>query len=175
MESRYPEQDRRRKMLKAVREWLNQRSDLRKPLGYDDIANLVDDPVYPTAEDPTYDQQKLMKHMDDQIALFQTLVRQGYIDAELKGGSKTGPPFSFAFVYGLTDKGHQLIDTLPDPKAELLERLDAIEEAIRALQDPNVSQEQKDEAIEAVGVLRQLGIGVTSSGAYDLIRSLLSG
>ena len=174
MESKYPEQERRRNMLVAVREWLQGRTDLRTWLRYDDIANLVDSPVYSTPEDSTYDYQELTKHMDAQIALFQSLVRQGYIDAELKGGSKTGPPFSFALVYDLTDKGHHLIDTLPDPKEELYKRLDAIEEAIWALQDPEVSQDQKEEAVRAVGVLKQLGVGVSSNGAYDLVRGLLS-
>lgn len=154
-------------MLKAVREWIEQRTDLRQTLGYDEVATLV--------ESPSQEHAKLMKHMDEQIALFQTLVRQGYIDAKLMGGAKTGGPFALAIVHDLTDKGYQLIDTLPDPRRDLLQRLDAIEKAILTLQDPNVSEEQKQEASRAIDTLRQLGIGVTSSGAYDILRGLIGG
>jgi hypothetical protein len=171
MESAYQEQERRKEMLRAVLAWIEQRGDLRETLSYETVSVLVESPA-----DPDDDRQQFMKDMDDNIALFQTLVNEGYINAELKGEAKTGAPFSYAIVHGLRDKGHQLINTLPDPRQELLQRLDAIEEAIRTLQDPNVSEEQKEEAKKAVGTLRQFSLGFASSGTYDLlIRSLTGG
>ena len=105
------------------------------------------------------------------VALFYQLESEGYLNS---GSIKGTAANKFVKLLSISDKGDQLLGALPDPRQDLLEMLEALEEAILTLQDPNVSEQEKQEAARAAGVLRQLAIGVSSSGIWDLARGFLS-
>ncbi len=66
------------------------------------------------------DREEIERSSAQTLNLFQRMVGEGYIDANLKGGSKMGPPFDFAIIRGLTTKGLRTIQQSHDPQQELL-------------------------------------------------------
>lgn len=83
------------------------------------------------------------------LAIFRRLDKEGYIYADF--GRERNKDTGFVQVEGLSERGYVQIGELANPRDEFLQRLDAIEEAIRTLQDPNVSEDQKEEAKKAIG------------------------
>ena len=170
--SAYPEWGRREAMLFAVNEWIKDRPDPDQRLHYYEVAALVGGPAYegtPTETGVQYDRQMIEKFQGEQINLFQSLVKQGYIDADLGHGIDGGPPFIRATVRDLTTKGYQLIEELPDPQQDLIRRLDAIAEAIR---QSNAPEEEKAAAEKAADELKKFMRSVSPAVATQIITAL---
>ncbi len=167
---RYPQWALREKILWAVHEWCEDRTDTRKPLHYSELVAMVEDEVYqgtPTATGIELDRQAVERAQAHVLNTFLTLVTESYIDAEPRGGYKGGPPFTHAFVRGLGDKGLIAIQELPD---RITESLDAIAEAIRAL--PDVPAEEKKSAIDAAKELKTFLRGLSPTVAIELFKAI---
>lgn len=176
MESGYPEWGKRERMLWRVHEWCQDRTDPQQKLMYDAVATMVGDPVYegaPTEQGSVFDAQAMQKHMGEQMNLFLNLVDEGYIHADVNRGSyKGGPPFTFATMRGLTEKGLRAIGELPKPQDELLRRLDRIEKAIQELGD-SASPDERQKATRAVKELKHFVRGLPPSAAVEVLSRLL--
>ena len=160
----------------AVHEWCEDRTDARTMLNYDELVSRVGDEAYkgtPTATGTEFDRQAVDRTQAQVLNLFTTLVNDGYIDAEVKGSYKGGPPWVFASVRGLTEKGLQAIQELPNPHDALMHRLDAIAEAVRELH--NVPDEEKKPAIEAVEELKTFARGLPPGLAIELGKGIFGG
>ncbi len=172
----YPQGARREKMLWAVHEWCEDRTDARTTLGYDELVSMVGDEAYTgtlTATGVEFNRQAIHRAQAQVLNLFTTLVDEGYIDGEVKGRSKTGPPWTFASVRGLTEKGLRAIQELPDPNDALMQRLDTIAEAIREL--PNVPAKEKRPAIDAVEELKTSARGLPPGLTIEFGKAILGG
>lgn len=160
----------------AVHEWCEDRTDARTMLNYDELVSRVGDEAYtgtPTATGTEFDRQAVDRTQAQVLNLFTTLVNEGYIDAEVKGSYKGGPPWVFASVRGLTGKGLRAIQELPDPNDALIQRLDAIAEAVRELH--NVPDEEKKPAIDAVEELKTFARGLPPGLAIELGKGIFGG
>ena len=172
----YPQWARREKVLWAVHEWSEDRTDARTPLYYHELVELVGDEAYtgtPTDTGIEVDRQGIDRAQAQVLNLFMTLISEGYIDAEVKGSSKTGPPWSFAIVRGLTREGLRAIQELSDPNDQITQRLDAIAEAIRCLQ--SVPDEEKRPAISAVEELKHFFRGLPPGLTIELGKTMFGG
>jgi hypothetical protein len=94
-----------------------------------------------------------------------TLIKTG-------GSYKGGPPFLWATVRRLTEKGLRAIGELPEPQDELLRRLDSIEKAIQDLGD-SASPEERKKAAQAVEELKHFIRGLPPGAAVELLSRLL--
>ncbi|MEJ7816992.1 MAG: hypothetical protein WKF53_17615 [Rubrobacter sp.] len=172
----YPQWARREKVLWAVHEWCEERTDARTMLNYDELVLRVGDEAYegtPTDTGIEFDRQAIDRTQAQVLSLFTTLVNEGYIDAEVKGSSKSGPPWVFASVRGLTGKGLRAIQELPDPNDALMQRLDALAEAVRELR--NVPDEEKKPAIDAVEELKTFARGLPPGLAIEFGKAIFGG
>lgn len=105
------------------------------------------------------------------LSLFRRLGDEGYLSIDF--GKEKNKPFGLVKLLDLGSRGYEQIGEHPNPRDELLRRLDAIEEAIRSSQDPNVPQEQREAGIKAIGALKQIGMSASGSGVYDAATSIL--
>lgn len=172
----YPQWARREKVLWAMHEWCEERTDARTVLGYDELMARVGDEAYagtPTPAGIDFDRQAIDRIQQQVLNLFVTLVNEGLIDAEVKSSSKHGPPWQFAIVRGLTREGLRAIRELPDPNDTLLQRLDAIAEAIRGLE--GVPDEEKLRGIDAVEELKHFARSLPPSFTVELVAAMLGG
>ena len=103
------------------------------------------------------------------ISLFETLIRDGLIHAEVIGGSKK-EPWTYAVVSGLSEVGLRQIRELPDQKDALMARLDALEEAISGLSE--ASEEEKRRGLDAVKEFKHLARSLSAQGVGELLGAL---
>jgi hypothetical protein len=142
----YPEWGRREAMLWAVHEWVQDRPAYEDIIRVERLATLVGGGEYVNPTDTDAD-EVAAKFQYEQLNLFITLVNEDLIDADVE--SLEEPPYIvWATVRGLTGRGLQMIQELPDPNSSLLLRLDDVTTAIRGLQD--VSPEDKDATEKAL-------------------------
>ncbi len=137
----YPHWERRKKLLRAVHDWVETQSDTRTQLSYSDLVALVEDPAYAgvlTPEGMKFDRTSIDDAQARVMNLFVVLVNDGYIDADIDR-TIVGLPFTSARVRGLTDKGLRAIGEMPDPGAEIqraeLEKLRQVQEVRARLQE----------------------------------------
>ena len=165
IESRYPELERRREMLRLVHAWTQAQPDANAPLSYNELIELVD--VGP--DDPkNYEPQEVYRKAADHANRLMRLVDEGHINGRYDSGPKGGPPFNFVWIKGLSETGLQVIEELADPRAELLARLDNISEAIRTLSDEDAPPEQKRLAERALGELKHFLRGLPPGVATEV-------
>jgi hypothetical protein len=166
----YPEWGRREAMLWAIHEWVQDRPAGEELIWIERLATLVGGGEYVQPNDQDPDKQAAKKFQREQINLFITLVNEGLIDASIHTVAQP-PYFIYAAVRGLTGRGLQLIQELPDPNSSLLTRLDAMTIAIRGLQD--VPEEEKDAAEQRVEELKDFARRFGPAAAAQILAALL--
>jgi hypothetical protein len=146
----YPQWERRKRLLRAVHDWCETRTDVQTQLRYHRLLTLVEDPAYEGILTPTgagHDRTTIDNAQARVMNLFVMLVKDGYIDADI-GTEIVGLPFTSARVRGLTDKGLRAIGEMPDPDEEIervqLERQREVQEAREELsEDPYGARESE--------------------------------
>lgn len=165
VEGQYPELERRRELLRLIHEWTNAQPEAEPHLSYSDFIELMG--VGP--EDPeNYDAQDVYRQAAAHANRLMRLIDEGYINARYDGGYKMGPPFSFVWIKGLTERGMQVIEELPDPQAQTMALLDDIADAIRTLNDAEAPPEQKRVAERAINELKHFIRGLPPGIANEL-------
>jgi hypothetical protein len=114
------------------------------------------------------------------IRLFQQLHREGYFEGALSSSAFAVPlergyyasvPFVSARIEFVTEPGLREIGRLPDPREELLLGLEA---AIVSLQqDPKLSPDEKQEKINWLQQVVDVGKGLTEAGIKSIWRGEL--
>jgi len=171
-QSRYPEQDRRKEMLRIIQVWTDAQPDAEPHLSYPDFIEMMG--VGP--EDPNnYEAQEVYQQAAGHANRLMRLVDEGYINARFSAGSKTGGPFSIVWIKGLSERGYQAIEALPDPQAQTLQLLDDIAEATRTLNDQDAPPEQKRVAERALNELKHFMRGLPPSVATEVGSRIFGG
>ncbi len=171
-ESRYPELDRRREMLRLIHEWTDAQPEAEPTLRLPEFIELIG--VAP--ENPSnYMAEDVYRQFASPMNLFMRLVDEGYINARYKGEFAGGPPFTIAWIKGLTERGMQAIEELPDPHAEMLALLDNIAAAIRTLNDEEAPPEQRRLAERALDEVKHFLRGLPPGVATELGSRALGG
>ena len=165
----YPEWGRREAMLWAIHEWVQDRPAGEDVIRVDRLVPLLGGGEYANPTDPDAD-QVAVKLQDDLINRFIALVREGLIDASIESIDRL--PLVFATVRGLTGRGLEMIQELPDPSRSLLARLDAMTVAIQGLQD--VPEEDRDAAEQAVEELKDFARRFAPGAALKLLAVLFT-
>ena len=165
----YPEWGRREAMLWAIHEWVQDRPAGEDMIWVDRLATLVGGGEYVDPFDNDPDKQAAKKFQTEQINLFLTLVREGLIDADIHK-SVEHLPFLNATVRGLSGRGLQMIQELPDPDRSLLDRLDDMTVVIKGLQD--VPEEDKDAAEKALEELKEFARKFGPAAAVQILAAL---
>jgi len=159
-------------MLRIILEWTDAQPDAEPRLSYYDFIELMG--VGP--EDPeNYQPQEVYRQAAGHANRLMRLTDEGYINARFGGGSKTGPPFDFIWIKGLSEKGYQAIEALPDPQTRTLELLDGIAEAIRTLNDQEAPPEQKRVAERALNELKHFLRGLPPGAATEIGSRIFGG
>ena len=170
--SHFPEQNRRRELLRVIHEWTQAQPQAEPILGFFDFAALVE----VGREDPdNYEAEQVYRQAAGHVNRLRRLVDEGYINARYGSHHKGGPPFNELWMRGLTERGLQLIEELPDPQAEMLDLLDDIAEAIRTLGDAEAPPEQKRLAERAVDELKHFLRGLPPEVATELGSRIFGG
>lgn len=164
-EGRYPEQEQRREMLRIIHEWTTAQPDAEPVLRYHEFTRLFG---LTSEELATRSTEHIQQEFAGRMNRFMRLVDEGYINARYRGEYKGGPPFTIAWIKGLSERGLQAIEELPDPQAQTLALLDNIAVAIRTLDDEEAPPEQKRVAERAVNELRHFIRGLPPGVAVEL-------
>ena len=102
------------------------------------------------------------------ISLLKDLEADGYIYLDY---GASGPYVDAGeVILSFSEKGHAAIKALSDPNEALLEKLDAIAEAIRELGD--ITLDEKKPAIEAIEELKRFVGALPSESSTELLRRL---
>ncbi len=102
------------------------------------------------------------------ISLLKDLEADGYIYLDY---GASGPYVDAGeVILSFSEKGHAAIKALSDPNEALLEKLDAIAEAIRELRD--ITLDEKKPAIEAIEELKRFVGALPSESSTELLRRL---
>ena len=164
-ESRYPEQGRRREMLRLIHEWTNQQWEAEPILRYYEFITLVGITQDDLDHNPPEDIDRMAAgHM----RRFMNLIDERYINARYKSEYDGGPPFTISWIRGLSERGLQVIEEMPDPQAETMKLLDDIAQAIRTLDDEEAPPEQKKVAERAISELKHFLRGLPPGVATEV-------
>jgi hypothetical protein len=174
----YPVQVRRRKMLEYLYKTLDQRH--RAPRNAHEVLNpglsLRIEHYGAMLDEGTSPQQYLAQQLSDQVGLnlhaaeirhlIEVLHGEEYIAADYRQSLLSDARY---YIKYLTDKGLREIGQLPDPHAELMQRLDLAIQQIQ--QDPRLSAHQKRQAINWL----QEGTTIARTLTIDAIKVILAG
>lgn len=167
MERHYPEQDRRKEMLRIIHEWTDAQPEAEPILRYHEFIELMG--VVPEEVGPgRYSAGDVYQQAASHMNRFMRLVDEGYINARYKGEYAGGPPFTIAWIKGLSKSGLQAIEELPDPQVQTMQLLDDIAAAIRTLNDAEAPPEQKRVAERAINELKHFIRGLPPGVATEL-------
>ncbi len=160
-----PEEYRWRKMLHAVKEYCDNRINPSESLHYSEIDSMfggeeeVYQPEFNSSGEAYYDAAGILKHQMDQINLFEQLVEEGYIRAQLDRSVAVRAPFLDARIQGLTSRGNKFISEFSQDKDEIIEKLDAIKEALKDLKPEEKKKGEK--------VIEEVKVFIRSISQYE--------
>jgi len=142
-------------MLRVINGWHEAQTEAEPTLAYYQLIEIMGTTPPPTSTGE-HEVEAVERSNAQTLNLFLQLVDEGYINARLGQAFKGGPPFTQAWVRGLTEKGHQLVGGMPDPYAQLIQMLDDIADATWTLSDKKMPPEKKRRARAAAKELQEI-------------------